>query len=57
MYKVIYILVPSIILCNRSMYLDYFDIQLVFGLEMDPRKVKYIILYYIIIEDITIYIL
>jgi len=57
MYKVIYILVPSIILCNHSMYLDYFDIQLVFGLVMDPRKVKYIILYYIIIEDITIYIL
>jgi len=49
MYNVIYILVPSIILCNHSMYLDYFHIQLVFDLVMDPWKAKYIIIIIIII--------
>jgi len=44
LYNVIYILVPSITLCNHSMYLDYFHIQLVFDLVMDPWKVKYIII-------------
>jgi hypothetical protein len=53
MYNVIYILVPSIILCNHSMYLDYFHIQLVFDLVMDPWKAKYIIIIIIIMYILT----
>ena len=30
----------SSILCNKSMYIDYFHIQLVFDLVMDLWKVK-----------------
>jgi hypothetical protein len=43
------LLESSNILCNHLMYLDYFHIQLVFDLVMDLRKVKYIILYIIIL--------